>query len=73
MDETSLINMANQIADFFQPYTEAESIDGITTHIQSFWEPRMRAGLSAALDANPDAFHPHVVAAVKRLAAAAQS
>jgi formate dehydrogenase subunit delta len=73
MDEANLISMANQIAEFYAPYTEEEAIDGVVTHIKSFWEPRMRAGLTAALEANPDAFNPHVAAAVKRLSAATHS
>lgn len=68
MNEPTLIRMANQIADFFQPYSEDEAVDGIAGHIRSFWEPRMREGLLAVLDTNPDALKPVVAAALRKLA-----
>lgn len=68
MDKTSLIRMANQIADFFGPYSEAEAIEGIATHIRNFWEPRMRTGILDVLDQDPDALKPVVAKALKHLA-----
>ena len=38
--------MANQIADFYKPYPREEAVAGVAEHIRSFWEPRMRKGLS---------------------------
>ena len=46
-----LVRMANQIADFFTPYSEAERIAGVKEHIRSFWTPRMREELLAFADA----------------------
>lgn len=46
MDNRELIRMANQIADFYKPYPQEEAVAGIADHIRSFWEPRMRKGLS---------------------------
>jgi formate dehydrogenase subunit delta len=43
--DDDLIRMANQIADFFAPYTEDEAVAGIADHIAKFWEPRMRKQL----------------------------
>jgi formate dehydrogenase subunit delta len=43
MDTPHLIQMANQIGDFFEAYpNKTEAIDGIANHIKKFWEPRMR-------------------------------
>lgn len=67
MNEQTLIRMANQIADFFQPYSEDEAIEGIAGHIRSFWEPRMREGILAVLEARPDALKPVVAAALRKL------
>ncbi|MDF2233671.1 formate dehydrogenase subunit delta [Albimonas sp. CAU 1670] len=51
MKTDELVRMANQIAAFFQAYPEEEAVDGVAEHIRQFWDPRMRAGLRAHLDA----------------------
>lgn len=68
MDRQRLIAMANQIAAFFEPYSEAEAIEGVEQHIRSFWEPRMRAQLQAVLAEHPDSLLPVVRKAADRLA-----
>ncbi|WP_271008020.1 formate dehydrogenase subunit delta [Paucibacter sp. B51] len=51
MDIEKLVRMANQIGTFFQAMPDhAEALDGIATHIQKFWEPRMRRELLAAME-----------------------
>jgi formate dehydrogenase subunit delta len=40
--EAKLVYMANQIATFFKSQPEAEAAAGVATHINKFWEPRMR-------------------------------
>lgn len=42
-----LVMMANQIARAFEAEGEARAVPQITGHIQSFWDPRMRAGILA--------------------------
>lgn len=37
-----LVYMANQIANFFETMPQEEAVQGIATHINDFWEPRMR-------------------------------
>ncbi len=40
--------MANDIARYFASEPDrAEAVAGIVTHLQRFWEPRMRAALIA--------------------------
>jgi len=43
-DET-LVRMANQIATFFTSQPEKEQLDGVVSHINRFWERRMRERL----------------------------
>jgi formate dehydrogenase subunit delta len=51
MDVNSLIEMANQIGEFFDSMPDRdEALDGIADHIRRFWAPRMRAPLVQALD-----------------------
>ena len=56
--------MANQIADFFAPYSEAEAVAGVEQHIRSFWTPRMREELLAFADAGGTGLKPSVMAAL---------
>jgi formate dehydrogenase subunit delta len=52
MNLDNLVNMANQIGEFFSAYPDKqEALDGIANHIHKFWEPRMRTRLLDALDA----------------------
>jgi formate dehydrogenase subunit delta len=59
-----LVRMANQIADFFAPYSEQEAIAGVEQHIRSFWTPRMREELLAFADAGGKGLKPPVIAAL---------
>lgn len=58
MKASVLIQMANQIADFWSPYPKAEAIDGIAKHIHATWEPRMRDAMKAHLDSGGDGLSP---------------
>lgn len=52
MDRQNLIRMANRIGDFFASMPERdEALLGIATHLQNFWEPRMRSELLEYVDA----------------------
>ena len=51
MNEHHLIEMANQIGEFFVSMPDhEEALAGIADHIRRFLEPRMRRTLLAALD-----------------------
>lgn len=67
MRDADLIRMANQIADFFQPYERAEAVEGIATHLRNFWDPRMRAQIIDIAAAQPGALAEPVREAVARL------
>ncbi len=46
-----LIEMANQIGDFFASMPDREAaVTDIAAHIRRFWEPRMRRAILASLD-----------------------
>ena len=48
--KTKLVYMANQIATFFKTQPESVAAQGVATHINKFWEPRMRRQLFEILD-----------------------
>ncbi|SAL32099.1 formate dehydrogenase subunit delta [Caballeronia sordidicola] len=51
MDVNSLVEMANQIGEFFDSMPDhEEAVDGIANHIHKFWAPRMRIALLNGLD-----------------------
>ncbi len=54
MNNADLIRMANQIAAFFQIYPKTEALNGIAKHIHNSWDPRMRNGMKAIIDAGGD-------------------
>jgi formate dehydrogenase subunit delta len=45
-----LVQMANDIGNFFRAQPRPEAIAGIANHIRSFWSPRMRKKLIGELD-----------------------
>jgi len=55
MNPANLIRMANRIGEFFIAMPDHdEAVIGIATHLQRFWEPRMRReflGLCESADA----------------------
>jgi formate dehydrogenase subunit delta len=68
-----LIYMANQIAKFMESKPATEGRDLLASHINDFWEPRMRRQLFAVLDAGGAGLRPLVLEAaaqIKRPAAA---
>ena len=58
-----LIRMANQIATFFLSQPESVRAEGVATHINKFWEPRMRRHLFEHLDAGGEGLLPLVIEA----------
>jgi len=63
----SLIKMANQIGDFFEPYPEIRRTEGIRNHLRTYWDPRMREALLAYIANNGEGIHDHVLAGAKAL------
>lgn len=60
MSPDKLVYMANQIARFMESKPHAEGVALCASHINDFWEPRMRRQLFEALDAGGADLHPIV-------------
>jgi formate dehydrogenase subunit delta len=61
--QTKLVYMANQIATFFKTQPEDEAVPGVASHINKFWEPRMRRQLFEILERDNNGLNPLVVQA----------
>jgi formate dehydrogenase subunit delta len=64
---TKLIYMANQIAKFMESKPHDEGLAGLTSHINDFWEPRMRKHLFEVLDGGGQGLRPLVVEAADKI------
>ena len=62
-----IIRMANQIATFFHSQPASEGPGGVATHINKFWEPRMRRRFFEMVDAGAGDFLPLVIAASREI------
>lgn len=65
--DQKLVYMANQITIFFASRPDDEAIGEISNHIRKFWDPRMRAKITAYLKEGGDGMAPRARAAVERL------
>jgi formate dehydrogenase subunit delta len=63
MSAEKITRMANQIATFMESKPHAEGLELCASHINDFWEPRMRRELFAILDAGGDGLRPLVIEA----------
>ncbi len=61
--QEKLVRMANQIATFFLSQPEEVRAEGVATHINKFWEPRMRRHLFEHLDQGGEGLLPLVIKA----------
>jgi formate dehydrogenase subunit delta len=51
MSGDKIVRMANDIAKFMESKPHAEGVALLASHVNDFWEPRMRRQLFAVLDA----------------------
>lgn len=58
-----LIYMANQISKFMESKPHSEGIALFASHINDFWEPRMRRQLFEVLDAGAQGLRPLAIEA----------
>lgn len=58
-----LVRMANQIATFFLSQPQEIRAEGVATHINKFWEPRMRQHLFEHLEGGGEGLLPLVIEA----------
>lgn len=69
MQPDKLIMMANQIAKFFAAQGEARAVPQITSHIDQFWDPRMRKQIKEHHAAGGAGLDPLAKAAVAQVRA----
>jgi formate dehydrogenase subunit delta len=63
METRDMVRMANQMAAFFKPYGDVEGTKDLATHINNFWEPRMRKMFFEYIALGGKDFEPMVMAA----------
>lgn len=61
--DEKLVRMANQIATFFASQPQEVRVEGVATHINKFWEKRMRQRFFELIDAGIGGFLPLVILA----------
>jgi formate dehydrogenase subunit delta len=68
LDIERILTMAGDIGDFFAPYPPERAAEGVRNHLRSYWEPRMRTALLAAIEAGiANDLPPHVLEGARRL------
>ena len=73
MSADKLVYMANQIAKFMESKPHDEGVALLASHVNDFWEPRMRRQLFEVVDAGGAGLRPLVLQAaplIKRPVAA---
>lgn len=61
MSADKLVHMANQIAMFMESRPHAEGVEGLASHINDYWEPRMRRQFFEIIDAGGEGLRPLVL------------
>ena len=59
--------MGHDIARQFAHLPEAEAVDAIARHVETFWDPRMRDRLRALVATDADTLDPRLVAAAHQV------
>ena len=67
MKTEKLVMMANQIASFFAAQGEERAVPQIASHIERFWDPRMRREITAHIAASGAGLSPLARAALEML------
>ena len=73
MSADKLIRMANQIATFMVSKPHDEGVALCASHINDFWEPRMRRQLFDVLDAGGEGLRPLLIEAAAQIRRPAQA
>lgn len=67
MQPEKLTRMANQIATFFASQPKEAQVTGVATHINKFWEPRMRREFFRIVDSGGGDLLPLVLEAARQV------
>jgi formate dehydrogenase subunit delta len=63
MSADKIVRMANDIAKFMESKPHAEGVALLASHINDFWEPRMRRQLFQVIDRGGEGLRPLVIEA----------
>lgn len=69
MKQDELVRMSTQIAQFFEPYPQADAIAGVQDHLLKFWDPSMRTAIFALHKGGKSSLHPLVTQALDNILA----
>jgi formate dehydrogenase subunit delta len=73
MNVDRLVQMANDIANFFGAEPDrVEAAAGVAAHLTRFWDPSMRRGIAAYVEAGGAGLSPLARAGVERMASTSQ-
>lgn len=67
--DAKLIYMVNQIAKFFNSYSDDQAIGEIRNHVIRFWDPRMRAKMAALVERGQTGLSPRAQVAMEQMVA----
>ena len=67
--QQKLVDMANQMADYFRSLPPEEGLTGAADHIKKFWTPKMRTRIIHHLDSGAPGLEPFAAKAVGLLRA----
>jgi formate dehydrogenase subunit delta len=67
MSVEKITHMANQIALFMESKPHAEGVELFASHINDFWEPRMRRQFFELIDGGGAGFRPLVLEAAAKV------
>jgi formate dehydrogenase subunit delta len=69
----TLVRMANQITKAFHPQGEERAVAAVSEHLMKFWEPRMKDGIFAHMDAGGAGLDAWTLKALQKLRVAVEA
>ena len=67
MENRDMLRMANQIADFFRSYPHDDAVKEAATHLNNYWDPRMRKHLFDYLAKGGEGLDPLIIEAAAQV------
>ena len=67
METRDMLRMANQIADFFRSYPHEHAVREAATHLNNYWDPRMRKHLFEHLAKGGEGLDPLIIEAASQI------
>jgi formate dehydrogenase subunit delta len=67
MENRDMLRMANQIADFFRSYPHDDAVKEAATHLNNYWDPRMRKHFFDYLAEGGEGFDPLIIEAAAQV------